>query len=142
VFEGQFDILVNSGGGQITLHSYSAGDHANSAFGELALATGRPHAARIVARTDGMFLLPSLLCVYVFCDLRMPSPFLSNQSICVLSQPNALLHKYSQKCWHSHRQVALVVPIKLQSKALEKLQSKALEKLSLHCCRHFVSAGC
>ncbi len=109
MFEGQFDILVNSGGGQITLHSYSAGDHANSAFGELALATGRPHAARIVARTDGMFLLPSLLCVYVFCDLRMPSPFLSNQSICVLSQPNALLHKYSQKCCHSHRQVASVL---------------------------------
>lgn len=62
VFEGQFDLNVNSGGVQITLHSYSAGDHANSAFGELALATGRPHAARIVARTDGMFLLPSLLC--------------------------------------------------------------------------------
>ncbi|KAA6426622.1 MAG: phosphatase 2C and cyclic nucleotide-binding kinase domain-containing -like [Trebouxia sp. A1-2] len=54
VFEGQFDLIVNSGGGQITLHSYSAGDHANSAFGELALATGRPHAARIVARTAGI----------------------------------------------------------------------------------------
>jgi len=65
VFEGQFDLIVNSGGGQITLHSYSAGDHANSAFGELALATGRPHAARIVARTDGMFLLTFLLCVSV-----------------------------------------------------------------------------
>lgn len=63
VFEGQFDIIVNSGGGQMTLHSYSAGDHANSAFGELALATGRPHAARIVARSDGTFVLTSLLCV-------------------------------------------------------------------------------
>ena len=54
VFEGQFDVIVDTGGSQMVLHSYSAGDHANSAFGELALATGRPHAARIVSRTDGM----------------------------------------------------------------------------------------
>ncbi len=57
MYEGQFDILVETGGGQMVLHSYSAGDHANSAFGELALATGRPHAARIVARTDGVLLM-------------------------------------------------------------------------------------
>lgn len=56
MFEGQFDIIVDTGGTQMVLHSYSAGDHANSAFGELALATGQPQAARVVARTDGMLL--------------------------------------------------------------------------------------
>lgn len=53
VYEGQFDVVVNSGSGPMVLHTYTAGDHANSAFGELALATGRPHAAKIVARTEG-----------------------------------------------------------------------------------------
>lgn len=69
MFEGQFDLIVNSGGGQITLHSYSAGDHANSAFGELALATGRPHAARIVARTDGMFFA-AIFALCIFCGIH------------------------------------------------------------------------
>ena len=54
VCEGQFDVVVNTGTGPMVLHTYSSGDHANSAFGELALVTGRPHAAQIVARTEGM----------------------------------------------------------------------------------------
>ena len=53
VCEGLFDVLVNTGSGPMVLCTYSAGDHANSAFGELALATGRPQAAEIVARTEG-----------------------------------------------------------------------------------------
>ena len=53
VCEGLFDVLVNTGSGPMVLCTYSAGDHANSAFGELALATGRTQAAEIVARTEG-----------------------------------------------------------------------------------------
>lgn len=53
VSEGHFDVIVNTGTGPMVLCTYTAGDHANSAFGELALATGRPQAAEIVARTEG-----------------------------------------------------------------------------------------
>ncbi|KAL3152044.1 hypothetical protein ABBQ32_001157 [Trebouxia sp. C0010 RCD-2024] len=54
VSEGHFDVIVNTGTGPMVLCTYTAGDHANSAFGELALATGRPQAAEIVARTEGI----------------------------------------------------------------------------------------
>lgn len=54
VYEGQFDVIVHTGSGTMVLHSYSAGDHANSAFGELALVSGQPHTAQIAARTDGI----------------------------------------------------------------------------------------
>ena len=37
----------------VVLHSYRAGNHANSAFGELALVTGKPHGAKTIAATDG-----------------------------------------------------------------------------------------
>lgn len=53
VCEGQLDVLVETGSGPMVLCTYSAGDHANSAFGELALATGKPQATEIVARTEG-----------------------------------------------------------------------------------------
>ena len=58
VYEGQFDVIVHTGSGTMVLHSYSAGDHANSAFGELALVSGQPHTAQIAARTDGEHSCP------------------------------------------------------------------------------------
>lgn len=45
-----------SAGRETIIHTYSAGDHANSSFGELPLGSGRPHAASIVAKTDGGLL--------------------------------------------------------------------------------------
>ena len=56
VSEGQFGVALTSGGRETIIHTYSAGDHANSSFGELALASGRPHAAKVVAKTDGKIL--------------------------------------------------------------------------------------
>ena len=53
VSEGQFGVALTSGGKETIIHTYSAGDHANSSFGELALASGRPHAAKVIAKTDG-----------------------------------------------------------------------------------------
>ena len=60
VYEGQFAVALNSGGRETLIHTYSAGDHANSSFGELALTSGRPHAAKVVAKTDGQLQLPPL----------------------------------------------------------------------------------
>ena len=56
VSEGQFGVVLTSGGRETIIHTYSAGDHANCSFGELALASGRPHAAKVVAKTDGKVL--------------------------------------------------------------------------------------
>lgn len=53
VAEGQLGVALVSAGKETIIHTYSAGDHANSSFGELAVSSGRPHAAKIVAKTDG-----------------------------------------------------------------------------------------
>ena len=55
VEEGQFDVVLPPNGSEqsVVLHSYRAGNHANSAFGELALVTGKPHGAKTIAATDG-----------------------------------------------------------------------------------------
>lgn len=92
--EGQFDVLVETGSGPMVLCTYSAGDHANSAFGELALATGKPQAAEIVARTEGRrFIGLALTCL-------SEDPSRSRSQVAFLQSS---LDPKAKKCTHSNK---------------------------------------
>lgn len=94
VCEGQFDVLVETGSGPMVLCTYSAGDHANSAFGELALATGKPQAAEIVARTEGRrFIGLALTCL-------SEDPSRSRSQVAFLQSS---LDPKAKKCTHSNK---------------------------------------